>query len=205
MTMGEMAKSMLMKLEWFDTRFPRIPVNVQKQINASVDNRRNPEKERIEETYNRPSPSAHGRSPINPLSRNSSEGAKMRDYDRKGQVSNSREPRSRSPDGRSKSKDRNSRSREGNSKIERKSRGRRSNSRERRHRDTSKDRGRRDRGKEHKSHRRSRSRSRDIHRNDKRRDENSHGDYADELRNYSEHRKKSHKRRRSRSRSRDRH
>ena len=29
MTIGEMAKSMLLKLEWFDTRFPRIPVNVQ--------------------------------------------------------------------------------------------------------------------------------------------------------------------------------
>ena len=29
MTMGEMVKSMLTKLEWFDTRFPRIPVNVQ--------------------------------------------------------------------------------------------------------------------------------------------------------------------------------
>ena len=29
MTMGEMVKSMLVKLEWFDTRFPRIPVNVQ--------------------------------------------------------------------------------------------------------------------------------------------------------------------------------
>ena len=29
MTMGEMIKSMLVRLEWFDTRFPRIPVNVQ--------------------------------------------------------------------------------------------------------------------------------------------------------------------------------
>ena len=29
MTMGEMVKSMLVRLEWFDTRFPRIPVNVQ--------------------------------------------------------------------------------------------------------------------------------------------------------------------------------
>ena len=29
MTIGEMVKSMLVKLEWFDTRFPRIPVNVQ--------------------------------------------------------------------------------------------------------------------------------------------------------------------------------
>ena len=29
MTIGEMVKSLLVKLEWFDTRFPRIPVNVQ--------------------------------------------------------------------------------------------------------------------------------------------------------------------------------
>merc|ERR1712223_2362676 len=42
MTIGEMVKSMLVRLEWFDTRFPRIPVNVQKQINASLDQRRNP-------------------------------------------------------------------------------------------------------------------------------------------------------------------
>ena len=28
-TIGEMAKAFLLKLEWFDTRFPRIPVNVQ--------------------------------------------------------------------------------------------------------------------------------------------------------------------------------
>ena len=29
MTMGEMVKSFMLKLEWFDTRFPRIAVNVQ--------------------------------------------------------------------------------------------------------------------------------------------------------------------------------
>ncbi len=29
MTMGDMVKSFLTRLEWFDTRFPRIPVNVQ--------------------------------------------------------------------------------------------------------------------------------------------------------------------------------
>ena len=29
MTIGEMLRSFLTKLEWFDTRFPRIPVNVQ--------------------------------------------------------------------------------------------------------------------------------------------------------------------------------
>jgi len=29
MTIGEMCRSFLEKLEWFDTRFPRIPVNVE--------------------------------------------------------------------------------------------------------------------------------------------------------------------------------
>jgi len=29
MTIGEMVKAFMLKLEWFDTRFPRIPVNVQ--------------------------------------------------------------------------------------------------------------------------------------------------------------------------------
>ena len=31
-TIGEMVKQFLNKLEWFDTRFPRIPVPVQKEI-----------------------------------------------------------------------------------------------------------------------------------------------------------------------------
>ena len=29
MTMGEMVRAFMERLEWFDTRFPRIPVNVQ--------------------------------------------------------------------------------------------------------------------------------------------------------------------------------
>ena len=31
-----MVRHFLEKLEWFDTRFPRIPVNIQKQINESL-------------------------------------------------------------------------------------------------------------------------------------------------------------------------
>jgi hypothetical protein len=34
MTMGDMLKSFLTRLEWFDTRFPRIPVNVQVRFSA---------------------------------------------------------------------------------------------------------------------------------------------------------------------------
>jgi len=42
MTIGEMLLSFLTRLEWFDTRFPRIPVNVQKQINEGLVARRQP-------------------------------------------------------------------------------------------------------------------------------------------------------------------
>merc|ERR1719187_2452384 len=37
MTMGDFCKLIVTKLEWFETRFPRIPVNVEKQIRAKID------------------------------------------------------------------------------------------------------------------------------------------------------------------------
>lgn len=40
MTMGEMIQQFLTKLEWFDTRFPRIPVNVQKEITDYFEQRK---------------------------------------------------------------------------------------------------------------------------------------------------------------------
>lgn len=36
MTIGEMLRSFLTKLEWFSTLFPRIPVPVQKQIDQQM-------------------------------------------------------------------------------------------------------------------------------------------------------------------------
>ena len=36
MTIGELARAMMDKLEWFDTRFPRIPVNVQVRKNCKM-------------------------------------------------------------------------------------------------------------------------------------------------------------------------
>jgi len=200
MTMGEMVKSMLVKLEWFDTRFPRIPVNVQKQINASLGQRLNQGNDeaqsRYDETQHRQSPNSRGRSPVNPLSRSSSDASRRYDNDRGDRQSHSKGP--------SRSRDRRSRSKDTLRSKDRKSRERRSRSRDRRHRDRSKDRGKRDRNMEHKNHRRSRSRSRESYRHERRNDVSSRDDYADELRQYSEHRKTSHKKRRSRSRSRDR-
>jgi len=198
MTIGEMAKSMLLKLEWFDTRFPRIPVNVQKQIDAQLNQRRNPCSYKNEESTNQPLQHRNETSYSNPLSRNSSETSRKHDR------SYSRDPQSKSRDRISSSRDRRSKSKEKSKSKDRRSREHRSRSRERRDRDRSNDRGKRDRDRDHKSHRRSRSRSREQYRNEKRYDERSRGDYADELRKYSEHRKKSHKKRKSRSRSRER-
>ena len=39
-SIGEMCKQFLTKLEWFDTRFPRIPVNVQKEIEDYFEQRK---------------------------------------------------------------------------------------------------------------------------------------------------------------------
>jgi len=39
MTIGEMCKLMLTRLEWFDTRFPRIAVNVEKNIRSQLEER----------------------------------------------------------------------------------------------------------------------------------------------------------------------
>lgn len=39
MTVGEMLRSFLTKLEWFSTLFPRIPVPVQKTIDQQMKNR----------------------------------------------------------------------------------------------------------------------------------------------------------------------
>lgn len=39
MTIGEMCRLMLTRLEWFDTRFPRIAVNIEKQIRCQLEER----------------------------------------------------------------------------------------------------------------------------------------------------------------------
>ena len=51
MTIGEMLRSFLTKLEWFSTLFPRIPVPVQKNIDQQMKSRprKIPQKETVEE------------------------------------------------------------------------------------------------------------------------------------------------------------
>ncbi|XP_059094706.1 pre-mRNA-splicing factor 38B-like isoform X1 [Tigriopus californicus] len=198
-TIGAMVKSFLEKLEWFDTRFPRIPVHTQKQINAN-----------LEEYY--PSGTSAGTASFEPQTEIS---------ERSDDRSNYREPRGmdhRSPDARkttsrrsrdwseSRSKDVSyENDRDSNRKREREhsrhkhARKKRSRSRSR---SRSRDDGRKRSHKKTKERRRSRSRDRDHNR---RRDDPSRKErsapYEDELRKYSKERKKSKKHRRSRSRS----
>lgn len=50
MTVGEMLRSFLTKLEWFSTLFPRIPVPVQKAIDTQMKNRpRKPPQKEVKE------------------------------------------------------------------------------------------------------------------------------------------------------------
>lgn len=179
MTIGEMVKAFMLKLEWFDTRFPRIPVNVQKEINQYFD-----------ELGHKNAGASRGRERTPPRDErrdkhSSSRDDRSRDHRRDERPSASRDER----------RDRHGRSRDRDDKRRDRSRERkRSRSREdkRRHRSRSRD-----------EKRRERSRSRERHHHHKRdhRDKN----YEDELRNYSEHRKKSKKNKRSRSRSGSRH
>jgi len=178
MTMGEFCRLLLTKMEWFETRFPRIAVNAEKQIREKMDEKFRKIRE------------AHSATPMETSNRDSS----ARDGDRKSRGRS----RSRSKDRSSKKKSR-SRSR---SKKKKKSRSRerkrsheRKRSRERRSRSKDK------KSKKEKKSKRSRSRSKDRRRSRDRdydrRSRDKDGSYADELKKYKDMKKS----RRSRSRS----
>merc|ERR1719273_443122 len=176
-TIGEMVKQFLTKLEWFDTRFPRIPINVQKEITDYFEQRKKYAVgyDDMEETETNQQ-EKHGRGGEKRWSRDRDSAAPARrDKDRHYE----RRPRSRSHE---RTRDRRrSRSPKGD---------------KRRHHGSSRhDRRSDDRHKP----RRSRSRDRGAARS-----RNDHDDYQTELRKFSEHRKKDKKRRRSRSRSKSR-
>jgi len=183
MTMGEFIKAMITRLEWFETRFPRIAVNHEKIIREKLEERaalarqnqpKHPAKATNSQNYSeeKEETKVSERS----KSRSQSRSKKSRDRDR----SRDRERR------RSKSRSR-SRSRERKKKSKKEKRDRsRDRSRERYSRDRSRDRDR---------HQRDRRDDRDRRHRDK--------DYADELRRYKEDSSKQKKHsRRSRSRSR---
>lgn len=218
MTIGEMCLSMLTRLEWFDTRFPRIPVNVQKQINDNL---------------------AERKAALQGGHRGGGGGG----YDEEG--SSRDEGRSRSDRDRDRGRDR-SRDRHRDRSRDRKKHRSRSRSGERKKiypsnqpgedsgprkiyptnqpggedsgprkiyptnkpptRSRSRSRDKKDKKRDKHDRRRSRSRDRSRDR-DRSRRERGGSDYADELKRYSDHKKKHKKdrhRSRSRSRSRDR-
>jgi len=176
MPMGEMIKMMLTRLEWFETRFPRIAVNSEKVIREKLD-----ERAAVTRANNA------AKASFNDSQNQQDESEKDRNRDKRDRS------RSRSRSGKSRDRDRD-RSRE---------KKKRSRSRDRRKsRSRSRDRNK----KSHKrdKYSRDRSRSKDRHGNrDKRDDRHRDRDYADELRKFKEDssRHKKH-RRRSRSRSR---
>jgi len=185
MTIGEMCRLMLTRLEWFDTRFPRIAVNYEKQIRDNLEARQREQQEWENEqgfgqqTQQRGSPG--GRS-AGRASRDRDSKTRERDRDSRtrDRESKPRDKRSRSRDRRSRSKHRKSRSRDRRSR----SRDRRSRSRDKK----SRSRDRRSRSKDRKSRHRSRSRDKSRDRRDR-----------------SRSREKKKEKKRDRSRSRDRH
>jgi len=172
MTIGEMCKLMLTRLEWFDTRFPRINVNVEKEIRQKLEERSAQERQ----NQNRKAPN---------YEENQAGGRES-----KGREVESRE--SRATESREKEK-----RRERSGSRERKRSGSRDRKKERSDRKKSRSRSR---SRKHKKHKRSRSRERRRSRSGSRQARHAgrrERDYAEELRSFDRHRKRD---RRSRSR-----
>lgn len=193
-TIGEMVKQFLTKLEWFDTRFPRIPVPVQKEISDYFEQmdkyaigyedveqaEKNARKEEKKEKRSRDRDRDRDDIPRRP--------DKDRHHDRRRSRSKDRR-RSRSPKG-----DKRKRDYHGSSRDDRRS--------DDRHKHKSKS---RDHDRDHDRERdRERERDRDRDRDRGGRGHRHEDDYQAELKKFSEHRKKDKKHKRSRSRSRSR-
>jgi len=181
MTIGEMCRLMLTRLEWFDTRFPRIAVNFEKQIRDNLEARQR-EQQEWDKEYNQ---DGFAQKPDQGSPGGRSAGRASRDRDSKTRERDQRDPKSK--DRESKPRDRRSRSRDRRSRSKhRKSRSRDRRSRSRDRKSRSKD--RRSRSKDRKSRHRSRSRDKSRDRRDR-----------------SRSREKKKEKKRDRSRSRDRH
>lgn len=92
MTIGEMVRNLLTKLEWFSTLFPRIPVPIQKDIDQKLRefDQKNPDEQKKKRTQEDQGDS-HKK-------RKEDDEYKIRDDDRRRERSRSRERRSRSRD-----------------------------------------------------------------------------------------------------------
>jgi len=165
-TIGEMVKQFLTKLEWFDTRFPRIPVPVQKEISEYFEQMKKYAIE-IED--------------VQVAEKNAEKEKRSRDRDA---ISSRRE------------KDRHHDRRRSHEKSRDRKRSRSPKGEKRKHHGSSKH----DRRSDDRHKRRSRSRDRDQDRPGR----SGGDDYQNELKKFSEHRKKEKKHKRSKSRSRSR-
>merc|ERR1719490_235934 len=205
MTIGEMCRLMLTRLEWFDTRFPRIAVNFEKQIRENLEARQREQQEWDNQQgfAEKPDHGSPGGRSAGRASRDRDSRTKereQRDPKSKDRESKPRDKRSRSRDRRSRSKHRKSRSRERRSR----SRDRRSRSREKK-KEKKRDRSR-SRERHHKKHKKERSRERRRSISRSRSRESKHkskdDDYSQELKKFKDDASKMKKKsKRSRSRS----
>jgi len=170
MTIGTMVKTVLTKLEWFSTLFPRIPVPIQKEIEQNLQNYEASRGGAAAEAVpcEQEASGGYGRHEAEERRVESRE----RSLHRRSESRSSRRPRSRSPRDKSKSRERSShrrhRSRSPRDKHRRRSRDR-SSKRSSKKRSRSRDRHghkrshhhRRSSSRERREHRRHRSRSRD--------------------------------------------
>merc|ERR1712156_1285889 len=192
-SIGEMVKQFLTRLDWFDTRWPRIPVPVQKEIDDTMEQIKKymigiEDTREANEDYR----NEHQRDHRHSRDRHSRDRSDTSGRDRRDRESERRD------------RDHNRRDRE-----------RDRDERRDRDRDRDRDRGetRRDRDHDrHKDRRRSRSRERRSRSRERRRsrsrerdnDRGGRNDYEYDLKKFSEHGKKEKRHRRSRSRSRER-
>merc|ERR1711997_474533 len=180
-TIGEMVKQFLTRLDWFDTRWPRIPVPVQKEIDDTMEQIKKymigiEDTREANEDYR----NEHQRDHRHSRDRHSRDRSDTSGRDRRNRESERRD------------RDHNRRDRE-------RDRDRGETRRDRdhdRHKDR-KDRKEKSRRSRSRERRRSRSRERDN-------DRGGRNDYEYDLKKFSEHRKKEKRHRRSRSRSRER-
>jgi len=179
-TMGELCRHFLERLEWFDTRFPRIPVTVQREVNGYIAEMFPTGSSKPTVIMDRIASTSEEGSKAPPKARREEDAMESRSS---RQRSRSRSPRSDRRRSRSRSRDRSHKRSRSRSKKEHKHK------------------HKKDKKKKEKKHKKRSSRSRSRSR------EGRGGSYEEELKKYSEHRSKQKKekhKKRSRSRSRER-
>jgi len=182
-TMGELCRHFLERLEWFDTRFPRIPVTVQREVNGYIAEMFPTGSSKPTVIMDRIASTSEEGSKAPPKARREEDAMESRSS---RQRSRSRSPRSDRRRSRSRSRDRSHKRSRSRSKKEHKHKHK-------------KDKKKKE--KKEKKHKKRSSRSRSRSR------EGRGGSYEEELKKYSEHRSKQKKekhKKRSRSRSRER-